>query len=191
MIQNKFNDYPFQYFPNYYLENNLIEEIKNSITFNQDKVLIGEENIERIELRKTCWLSDNEKLNFSYSGKTMKPKKIPELIKKIKNLIYKDFGINFDGILVNYYEDGQVGMGYHSDPVNTEWENQFIILSLGADRKFIFREKENKNNKIEYLFENGDLIYMYGDCQTKYEHSILKNKSNLERIRLVFKKSNN
>ncbi len=185
----KFNLYPFQYFPRYYNKNGLFEELKKIITFQQDKIIIGEENKERIERRKTSWLSNNNNLTFEYSGKVMKPNNIPTVLYDLIDLIKKDFGILFDGILVNYYENGQVGMGYHSDPIDDKWDNNFVILSLGAERKLIFREKENKEHKKEFMFNNGDLIYMFGNCQEKYEHSVRKNKDNSDRISLVFKKN--
>jgi alkylated DNA repair dioxygenase AlkB len=187
MLSKRFEDYPFQHFPEYYSENNLFEKVKNECNFTFDKVYIGEDKVERLEKRGTCWLSDIPDLEFEYSGKKMKPQKIPKTIEKIKNLIYKDFGINFDGILVNYYENGGVGMGYHSDPIEDKWDNNFIIYSLGDKRKLIFREKENKDVKINFDFKNGDLLYMYDDCQKIYEHSIRENKSDMPRISLVFK----
>jgi len=191
-FKKKFTTYPFQYFPQYYTRDNLLQSIKENITFREDNIIIGrgEDKVERKEQRKTCWLSNDENLTFEYSGKIMKPDKIPHIVQEIIDMIYKDFGIKFDGVLVNYYENGQVGMGYHSDPIDNKWDNNFIVYSVGAERKFIFREKGNIDNKIEYLFANGDLIYMYDDCQDKYEHSIRKNKGDGGRISLVFKKSN-
>ena len=191
-FKKKFTTYPFQYFPQYYTRNNLLHSIKENITFREDNIIIGrgEEKVESKEPRKTCWLSNDENLTFEYSGKIMKPDKIPNIVQEIIDMIYKDFGINFDGVLVNYYENGQVGMGYHSDPIDNKWDNNFIVYSVGDERKFIFREKGNTDNKIEYLFANGDLIYMYDDCQDRYEHSIRKNKREGERISLVFKKIN-
>ena len=80
-------------------------------------------------------------------------------------------------------------MGYHSDPIEDKWDNKFVVISLGDTRNFIFREKENKDNKITYEFKNGDLIYMFNDCQDRFEHSVRKNKnSDKERLSLVFKK---
>jgi alkylated DNA repair dioxygenase AlkB len=191
-FKKNFTTYPFQYFPQYYSRDNLLHSIKENITFKQDNIIIGrgEDKVERKEKRKTRWLSNDENLIFEYSGKIMKPDKIPNIIQEIMDMIYKDFGIKFDGVLVNYYENGQVGMGYHSDPIDNKWDNNFIVYSIGDERKIIFREKGNIDNKIEYLFANGDLIYMYDDCQDKYEHSIRKNKGDGERISLVFKKSN-
>lgn len=188
MNTTKFNVYPFQYFPKYYSKKNFLQEIKNHCEFSQDNVLVGKDKVERLEKRKTCWLSNNDDLTFEYSSKVMKPNKIPAIFNELITNIYNNFGIKFDGILVNYYENGQVGMGYHSDPTDNKWDDNFIIYSLGENRKFIFREKENIVNKIEYNFNDGDLIYMYDDCQEKYEHSVRKNRDTGERISLVFKK---
>ena len=187
-LKKKFNSYPFQYFPKYYKKTDLLQEIKNSVDFNQYKIVVGKDKIECKERRKTCWLSNNNLLTFEYSGKIMKPDKIPLVLQNIIEMINIDFGIKFDGILVNYYENGKVGMGYHSDPIDNKWDNNFIVYSIGGERKFIFREKGNIDNKIDYIFGDGDLIFMYEDCQDKYEHSIRKNKDESERISLVFKK---
>ena len=187
----KFNSYPFQYFPKYYTDDTLLKKIKDNVNFNQDKIKVGKEELDRIERRKTSWLSDNEDLTFEYSGKVMQPQKIPEYLRELIIKTKNDFGLDFDGILVNYYENGQVGMGYHSDPIEEKWDNNFVIFSIGVDRKFIFREKSNIENKITYNFSNGDLIYMYDNCQELYDHSVRKNKLDGERISLVFKKLRN
>ena len=79
-------------------------------------------------------------------------------------------------------------MGYHSDPIDDKWDSNFIIFSLGDDRKFIFREKDNKEIKTEYHLKDGDLLYMFDNCQEKYEHSLRKKSDGKERISLVFKK---
>ena len=188
MDLTKFKIYPFQYIPNFYNLRDFLEKIKNQVNFKEDKIIIGENNIERIERRKTSWLSNRKDLTFEYSGKIMNPEPIPELFNEIMNMIYKYFGIKYDGILVNYYEDGNVGMGYHSDPVNDKWDSNFIIFSLGDDRKLIFREKDNKEIKTEYHLKDGDLLYMFDNCQEKYEHSLRKKSDGEERISLVFKK---
>tara|TARA_B100001057_G_C22721103_1_gene899725 strand:+ start:277 stop:843 length:567 start_codon:yes stop_codon:yes gene_type:complete len=184
-----FKTFPFQYFPNYLENNESIFEKLKKLEYRQDVIFVGKESIKRQERRKTIWLSNDPNLTFEYSGKIMSSNPIPLYLKPVLKKIKKDFGINFDGILINYYINGKTNMGYHSDPID-KWDNNFIIISLGSTRKFIFREKENKENKFEYIFNNGDLIYMYDDCQERYEHSVRKgNIENDERISLVFKKS--
>ena len=185
-------DVPFQYFPKYYDTKGLVEKILNQINFQRDTILIGrgEVQVEVPEKRQTAWLSDNVNLTFEYSGKVMVSKPIPTFIKVLQLKLLEEFGIDFDGILVNYYQDGNSSMGYHSDPIDEKWTNDFIILSLGATREFIFRNKEAKEEKIRYEFNDGDMIYMTDNCQDKYEHCLKKCKQDYSsRISLVFKKS--
>ena len=184
--------YPFEYKSNYIKDKDKynINELKKILTLNYDMIQVPRHGrVEMIrEQRGTCWLADDN-LTFEYSGKSMIPQKIPDIIQEIKNQVEEDFGIKFSGILVNYYPDGNSSMGYHSDPIENKWDNKFIVISFGDTRNFIFREIVNKGNKITYEFKDGDLIYMFDDCQDKYEHSVRKKKvSGSERISLVFKK---
>lgn len=183
---------PFQYFENYILNKKLynLENIKKEITLNYDTITVPQKGklMSVLEQRGTCWLA-NDGLTFEYSGKSMTPQKIPKIVGEIKDKIQNFFGIVFDGILVNYYPDGKSSMGYHSDPIEDKWDNKFVVVTFGDTRNFIFREIENKDNKITFEFKNGDIIYMFGDCQERFEHSVRKNKSsNKERLSLVFKK---
>ena len=185
-------NYPFQYFPNYYNTEGLKENILKTIKLNSDIIEIGRGNkkVKLQERRKTAWLSNNEKLTFEYSGKVMIPEKIPDYFNGLIEKIKEDFGLEFDGILINYYPDGSTNMGYHSDPIDEKWSNDFIVFSIGAHREFIFRENENRDNKIKFDFNDGDIIYMYDNCQEKYEHSVKKSKEiDKDRISIVFKKS--
>ena len=183
-------EYPFKYIQNYLNEEEsklIFEELKN-VDYQEDIIYVGKDRIERKEKRKTIWLSNNPNLIFEYSGKTMKSNLVPYYLEKILEKLENDFSIKFDGILVNYYQDGNTNMGYHSDPIEN-WDNNFIVISLGQTRKFIFRDKNEKNKKVEYIFKNGDLIYMFDNCQEKFEHSVRKVKEEGERFSLVFKKS--
>lgn len=185
-------DYPFQYFPNYLDCDGLKNKILQNIELDRGEIEIGrgDRKVIREEQRLTKWLSDNKSLTFEYSGKVMKPEPIPEFIKAIINKIYKDFGIIFDGVLVNYYPNSRAQMGYHSDPQDNKWDNNFIVLTIGQTRRFIFREISNKYKKKEFTFSEGDIIYMFDDCQKKYEHSVRKStEENEDRISLVFKRS--
>jgi alkylated DNA repair dioxygenase AlkB len=184
--------YPFEYTPNYIKDKTQysIDELKKVLNLKQDMIQVlrhgGMEMVK--EQRGTCWLADDD-ITFEYSGKSMIPQKIPDIIGSIKLQIERDFGIEFSGILANYYPDGNSSMGYHSDPIEDKWDNKFIVISFGDTRNFIFREIENKDTKITYEFKDGDLIYMFDDCQDRYEHSVRKKKQDGgERISLVFKK---
>ena len=102
------NTYPFQYFPKYIDTKGLKEKILNQVPLQSDTILIGRgtDLVEVPERRKTSWLSNNNSLTFEYSGKIMSPRKIPTCIEIIRLKLFEDFNINFDGVLVNYYENG-------------------------------------------------------------------------------------
>ena len=181
----------FSYYSKFVNTNNLINEINDNVLFHRDNIEISsnEEKVIIQERRGTSWLSNNKELTFEYSGKVMKPNPIPVCIENIRLKLLENFNIDFDGILVNYYYDKNSAMGYHSDPIENKWSNNFIVISIGETREFVFREKNNKENKIRYNFGDGDLIYMYNTCQEFYEHSLRKGKNDNIRISLVFKKS--
>ena len=183
---------PFQYHSDFIPDKNRynLTSLKKDLNLNFDTISVAQngKKVKVIEQRGTCWLS-NDELTFEYSQKSMIPQKIPSLIHEIKIMVEKKFNTTFDGILVNYYPDGKSSMGYHSDPIEDKWDNKFVVISFGDSRNFIFREKLNKDNKVTYKFNDGDLIYMFDNCQEIYEHSVRKNKcSDLERLSLVFKK---
>ena len=68
-----------------------------------------------VEQRGTCWLADDD-LTFEYSGKSMKPQKIPHLIQEIKDIIQKFIGVELTRYFSELLSSSMVNsMGYHSD----------------------------------------------------------------------------
>ena len=167
-----------------FIKEDYIENLINEIPFNKDYIFINDKKI--LENRFTYWMSDLNK-SYKYGGKIMKPNKITPTIKIIQNKIKEIYGIYFDSVLVNLYENGGIGMKYHSDETYNEWSEESVVISFGEERKIIFRDKNNYNNKEEYICKNGDLIYMKEGCQSRFQHKICKNNSNENRISLVFK----
>ena len=139
------------------------------------------------ELRGTTWMSDDLSITLEYSEKIMQPINLTPSVQIIRTKLKEKFGIYFDSVLVNYYPDGNIGMRYHSDPIN-KWDTNFMIVSLGDTRKLIFREIKNFDNKYNFDMNHGDCIHMFDDCQDLFQHSVRKNKSAGPRISLVFKK---
>ena len=169
-----------------FIDEDIIDDLKNEINFNQDKINIG--GIEILEERKTSWMS---KLghSYKYGSKIMKPNIFSPTIKRIQNIISNNYQVDYDSVLINYYKDGNVGMRYHSDAVYDEWYEDTIVISFGSSRNIIFREIENYDNKKKLLLQNGDLLFMKEGCQKVFQHRVLKDKKiKNERISLVFKK---
>lgn len=169
-----------------FITNNKINSLLNEISFNRDNIIIN--NLTLPENRLTYWMSDYNKF-YKYGGKIMNPNNMTRSVKEIQEKIENEIGIYFDSVLVNYYQNGSIGMKYHSDETYNEWEEESIVVSFGDSRKIIFREISNKENKRTLFFENGDLLFMKNGCQSFYQHRVCKSKTERERISLVFKKS--
>jgi len=47
-----------------------------------------------------------------------------------------------------------------------------FVVSFGAQRKFTFRHKKDKNEKCDMNLSNGSIIVMTRGCQDVYKHGI-------------------
>lgn len=169
-----------------FIKEDYIENLINEIPFSKDYIFINDKKI--LENRFTYWMSDLNK-SYKYGGKTMKPNKLSNTVKIIQNKVKEIYGLYFDSVLINFYENGGVGMNYHSDETYNEWSEESVIVSFGDERKVIFRNINDYKQKVEYICKNGDLIFMKEGCQSKYQHKVCKKKLGKERISLVFKRS--
>lgn len=101
----------------------------------------------------------------------------------------------FNVCLVNYYKNGKEFIGWHSDREELGDQHKIASVSIGAERSFSFRWKVDlftifgaplKRLGLVWLFnflnnhrvvakqklENGSLLFMGGNCQSIYEHSL-------------------
>jgi alkylated DNA repair dioxygenase AlkB len=102
----------------------------------------------------------------------MKSKPFSQGLKYLLEYINTKFGAMFNGILVNYYVDGNEYIAKHSDDEKTLDDTGVIMVSYGAIRKFRIREK--KTNKIvkDVLTEPNKIIQMSGNFQKEFTHEI-------------------
>ncbi len=93
----------------------------------------------------------------------------------------------FNGVLLNYYRDGNDKIGYHSDDEPELGPEPFIAsLSVGARRRFLLRPKP-KGPAVEVSLENGTMVLMHGPCQRLWQHSVPPERSAGPRINLTLR----
>lgn len=63
-------------------------------------------------------------------------------------------------------------MRFHADPLYGAWETETAVVSIGQARRFIFRAASDVTSRWEYTVGNGDVVFMWGDCQERLQHSI-------------------
>lgn len=109
------------------------------------------------------------------------------LMAKLKTEVEQLSGHSFGVCVAIYYADGNVGVGYHSDPPAFGDTQCIPSLSLGEERMFNLREKTT-TKEYSLLLEQGSLLVMGDQCQQRYEHALPTDTAYTQpRINLTFR----
>ncbi len=161
--------------------------LKSNINWQQRSIKIFGKMI--IEPRQTAFYGDAGK-SYKYSGLNLNPEMWNETLIIIRNRITECADIKITSVLLNYYRNGKDSMGWHRDnEPELGLEPMIASISLGANRKFYFRHRLKKKEKVSIILEHGSLLLMKGKTQHLWEHSIPKSlKEQGERINLTFRR---
>ena len=138
--------------------------------------------------RLSAWYG-NEGASYTYSGLTLQPNAWTDELLSIKQKIETISGATFNSVLLNFYRHGQDSMGWHADDEPELGKMPTIAsLSLGAERRFLLRAKNNHHQKHEIPLNNGSLLVMSGNTQHYWQHAIPKTRLPTKpRINLTFR----
>ncbi|MEZ4725320.1 MAG: alpha-ketoglutarate-dependent dioxygenase AlkB [Candidatus Kapaibacterium sp.] len=158
----------------------------NGINWQQDEIIMFGKKVKVPRL--TAWYA-NPNVNYRYSGLLLTPNKWTDELIEIKEITEKISNHKFNSVLLNYYRGGSDSMGWHSDDEKELGTNPTIAsVTFGYPRRFLYREKNNHNNKFDIELKDGSLLLMKGDFQEKYQHSVPKTaKAVGERLNLTFR----
>ncbi len=134
--------------------------------------------------RLVVWYGEK---GYGYSGKRHQPMEIPEMIQREMKRLSAETGVEFNGVLCNWYRNGEEHMGFHSDD-EPEIDGSLIAsISLGASRRFAWKKKDgSEGGKVE--LESGSLLLMH-HFQENWKHALLKDpKIGEGRINLTFRR---
>lgn len=157
----------------------------HNIEWKYDEVNLFGKNI--ITNRKVAWYGDPG-LTYTYSNITKEALLWTNELLVIKNKIENITGEKFNSCLLNLYQNGNEGMGWHTDNEKELEENGAIAsVSFGANRKFSFKHKTTKEN-VSLILENGSVLIMKGTIQKHWLHCLPKSKKvTTARINLTFR----
>lgn len=145
--------------------------------------------LERIPWKNDEWLIYNK--HFVTARKVAwfgKKKKWPDELLYLKEKVEGLTGVTYRHVLLNLYETGEIGLGWHCDEESLEEDSSIASVSLGAERRFDFRHNDT-NEKVSIILEHGSLIEMKGVLQNYWKHHLPKSKRVLHpRINLTFRK---
>jgi alkylated DNA repair dioxygenase AlkB len=138
--------------------------------------------------RLTAWYGDVKSYVSADNNITKRNEWTPELI-SLKERIEKEFGYQFNGVLLNLYRDNNDSVAWHRDKESRYGKRPVIAsISLGQIRNFDFRKKDHHQSKYGLPLSHGSLLIMKGDLQENWEHRIAKSTVPMkERINLTFR----
>jgi alkylated DNA repair dioxygenase AlkB len=139
--------------------------------------------------RLQAWYN-NDNAGLTYSGMHLAALTWTDELDSIRQRVQQLSGFDFNGVLVNYYRDGNDSVGWHSDD-ETEFGIDPIIasVSFGATRDFVLKHKrDTKLKPVKCRLTSGSLLVMGKGVQTNWQHQLPKRKRVTEpRINLTFR----
>ena len=137
--------------------------------------------------RKVGWYGDKA-FDYTYSKTTKKALPFTKELLEIKKITEEKTGERYNSCLLNLYHNGDEGMGWHSDAEKElKKDGAIASLSFGAERKFLFRHKGDKET-VSVFLQNGSLLLMHGTTQTHWLHRMPPTKKvTTPRINLTFR----
>ena len=165
--------------------NHYLNTLLNNIEWKNDEAIIYGKLI--ITKRKVAWYGD---VAFEYKYSNITKTALPwtnELI-ELKRIVEEKTNETFNSCLLNLYHNGSEGMAWHSDAEkDLKKDGAIASLSFGAERKFGFRHKQDKET-VYVILENGSLLVMKGTTQTHCLHRLPPTTKVLKpRINLTFR----
>lgn len=162
-----------------------LETLLNTIAWRHDEAIIFGKKI--VTKRKVAWYGEKP-FEYTYSKTTKLALPWTKELLELKDIIEAKTGETFNSCLLNLYHSGDEGMAWHSDGETALKKNGAIAsLSLGAERKFAFKHKKNKE-KVDLILEHGSLLVMKGRTQTNWLHRLPPTKKiKTPRVNLTFR----
>ena len=138
----------------------------------------------RMKARKTASFG----VSYDYSGIEYPQTEMHEELVPVCDLLEKELGFRPNNCLLNFYEDGNSSLGYHSDSSEELKEGTGVaIISLGAERTINYKNKTDREVIVPYKLKSGTLLFMDKQVQEEWLHSIPKEEGIGARISLTFR----
>ncbi len=133
----------------------------------------------------------NDVTEYKYANSFIPARPVPEPMYELMRLVNHMLGTSFNGVLVNWYRDGNDHIGMHSDNEKELDPNtgQVAMVAFGALRELKFEQQQAPFTTHKVVLEPGFLYSMRGKSfQHEFKHGIMKRtKIKQERISFTFR----
>ena len=161
-------------------------QIRNESEWEQPEITIFGNTV--LEPRLSTWHNELGE-GYKYSGVMRRAQPFSKMLSEIRERCAEITSTPFNSALVNFYRNGQDGVGWHSDNEACNGPEPTIAsVSLGATRRFDLRHRKT-GETIKIDLESGSLLVMAGKSQQYWVHQVAKTKRVHEpRINLTFRR---
>ena len=172
-----------------FVDDGWLPALKDELPLRQESLVICGREIATPRL--TSWHGDPH-ARYRYSGRTFAPTPWTPTLARVRDRLVDALGVRFDGVLANWYRDGNDAMGWHSDDeaeLGPAAPHDVLVasVSLGTPRRFVLRDKHG-DERIELALGGGDLLVMGGSTQRFYRHSVPRERgARAPRLNLTFR----
>lgn len=178
-----------QYFPDFldgHASLMLLDLLQTTVPWRQYTATFYGKTVPRPRL--TAWYGEPGR-TYGFSGHDLHPLPWTETLQELRRELEGYTESRFNTVLLNYYRDGADSVAWHADSEPELGERPVIAsVSLGEERRFEFRKKDNHSLRYSLVLGNGSLLIMQGALQRDWEHRIPKSSQPMiPRINLTFR----
>ena len=133
----------------------------------------------------------NVSKGYFYSNQVMASKPLTAEMAELLAVVNKEFGAEYNGVLINRYTNGTKTVGAHADSEDgLDAGAGVVAISHGAERLFRIRDKQTKRIVRDVRTRHHAALQMRGTgFQQKFTHEIPMEKGRKgERVSLTFRK---
>jgi alkylated DNA repair dioxygenase AlkB len=165
--------------------NHYLNTLLSNIEWKNDEAIIYGRLI--ITKRKVAWYGDVA-FEYKYSNITKTALPWTKELLELKTIVEEKTNETYNSCLLNLYHNGNEGMAWHSDAEkDLKKDGAIASLSFGAERKFVFRHKQDRET-VYIILEHSSLLLMKGTTQTNWLHRLPPTTKVLKpRINLTFR----
>jgi len=145
-----------------------IEEIKDKLIINPPIFVFGK----KAHQHRSVGFFSNTSVGYYYSNQIAKSIQLTPNLEKLLDIMNTKFNADFNGILINKYNDGNDYISAHSDDEKNLDIVGVVAISFGAIRTFRIRDKTTKKIITNIKTNPFEIIHMGGNFQKEFIHEI-------------------
>jgi alkylated DNA repair dioxygenase AlkB len=164
----------------------LFQALRREVIWEQHSIRIEDRIIPQPRL--SSWYGDVVH-TYSTLAQILQPHPFTPVLEQLRRRLETITGSRFNSMLANLYRDGSDKIGWHSDnEPELGLEPVIASISLGAERRFDLRRRDDHSKVARIILEHGSLLVMGGGTQKNWQHSIARRTDAIgERINLTFR----